>query len=148
MVDTAIGQLSARWNDQARRIDAYKQTAIGQKDVDHLLAEMAGEVFPWQKFEDIRNEFKTPRHAEFGKENLWAMFNAVTEYLKPSANSKASGLWSMPARTGRLHKMCDDYAGLVIDVTATEVTPRQLAVATALAPSAPMIADVSGSIHA
>ena len=147
MVDTAIGQLSARWNDQARRIDAYKQTPIGQKDVDHLLAEMAGEVFPWQKFEDIRNEFKTPRHAEFGKENLWAMFNAVTEYLKPSANSKASGLWSMPARTGRLHKMCDDYAGLVIDVTATEVTPRQLAVATALAPSAPMIADVSGSIH-
>jgi hypothetical protein len=146
MVDTAIGQLSAKWNDQGRRIDTYKQTAIGNKDAAYLLMEMAGDVFPAQKLPDIYAEFKNPRHAEFGKENLWAMFNAVTEFLKPKSDSKASGLWTMPARTGRLHKMCDDFAGLVIDVTATEVTPRQLAVATALAPSAPMIADVSGSI--
>jgi CheY-specific phosphatase CheX len=146
MVDTAIGQLSAKWNDQGRRIDTYKQTAIGNKDAAYLLMEMAGDVFPAQKLPDIYAEFKNPRHAEFGKENLWAMFNAVTEFLKPKSDSKASGLWTMPARTGRLHKMCDDFAGLVIDVTATEVTPRQLAVAAAIAPSAPMIADVSGAI--
>jgi hypothetical protein len=146
MVDTAIGQLSAKWNDQGRRIDTYKQTAIGNKDAAYLLMEMAGDVFPAQKLPDIYAEFKSPRHAEFGKENLWAMFNAVTEFLKPKTDSKASGLWTMPARTGRLHKMCDDFAGLMIDVTATEVTPRQLAVATAIAPSAPMIADVSGAI--
>lgn len=146
MIDTAIGQLSAKWNDQGRRIETYKQTAIGNKDAAYLLMEMAGEVFPAQRLPEIYQEFKTPRHAEFGKENLWAMFNAVTEYLKPKADSKASGLWSMPARTGRLHKMCDDFAGLVIDVTAETITPRQLEVATVLAPSAPMIADVSGSI--
>ena len=124
MVDTAIGQLHARYSDQGRRIETYKQTAIGINDADHLLAEMAGDVFPWQKFEDIRNEFKAPRHSEFGVENLWALFNSVTEYLKPKrAESKASGLWTMPARTGRLHKVCDDYAGLVIDTHAT-VTPE------------------------
>jgi len=146
MIDTAIGQLSARWNDQGRRIDTYKQTEIGDKDAAHLFMEMAGDVFPAQRLMEIYNEFKNPRHVEFEKHTLWAAFNAVTEYLKPKGDSKASGLWTMPARTGRLHKMCDDFAGLVINVAATDVTQRQLEVAAILAPSAPMIADVSGSI--
>lgn len=122
MVETAIGQLAQRWNSQDARILAYKAKEIGLRDADHLLASMAGDVFPWQKFEDIRNEFIAPRHAEFGKENLWALFNAVTEFLKPRKESKASGLWSMPSRTGRLHKVCDDFAGVTIDTTV-EVAP-------------------------
>lgn len=139
MVDAAIGQLAVRWNGQAKRIEVYKKTAIAMKDADHLLAEMAGQVFPWQKFEDIRKEFKNPRHSEFVKETLWALFNSVTEYLKPGAESAASGLWTMPKRTGILHKMCDDYAGLIID-TSTEVTQEQIETAQILAPSAPVIA--------
>lgn len=122
MVATAIGQLGQRWNRQSKRIETYKKTAIGNKDAAYLLAEIAGDVFPWQKFGDIYGEFKAPRHPEFVKETVWALFNAVTESLKPNATSKASGLWTMPARTGRLHKVCDDYSGLVIDTTA-EVIP-------------------------
>jgi hypothetical protein len=117
MIDTAIGQLAQRWNDQTTRINAYKTKEIGLVQADHLLAEMAGDVFPWQKFADIRNEFINPRHNEFVKNTLWALFNAVTEFLKPRAESKASGLWTMPSRTGRLHKVCDDYAGLTLDAT-------------------------------
>lgn len=112
MVDTAIGQLCARWNDQNQRIDTYKKTAIDIRDADHLLAELAGDVFPWQKFADVRKEFVAPRHAEFERNTVWALFNAVTEMLKPGEDSKASGLWTMPARTSRLHKACDDYAGV------------------------------------
>lgn len=130
LIDTAIGQLSARWNDQAKRIEAYKQTAIGNRDAAYLLMEMAGDVFPTQKLPDIYAEFKAPRHSEFGKENLWALFNSVTEFLKPRAESKATSLWTMPSRTGRLHKVCDDFAGLVIDVTA-EVIPPTVEVAPA-----------------
>ncbi len=122
MVATAIGQLSQRWNSQTKRIETYKQTAIGNKDAAYLLAEIAGDVFPWQKFGDIYKEFKTPKHPEFVKETVWALFNAVTESLKPNANSKASGLWTMPSRTGRLHKVCDDFSGLVID-TQAEIIP-------------------------
>ena len=123
MVDTAIGQLSQRWNDQGRRIAAYKMTALSLRDADHLLAEIAGDVFPWQKFADIRAEFLNPRHPEFQKETLWALFNSVTEWLKPKADSKASGLWTLPARTGRLHKICDDYCGLTIDTVAEVQRP-------------------------
>jgi hypothetical protein len=139
MVDTSIGLLAQRWGDQARRIDVYKKTAIGLRDADHLLAEMAGHVFPWQKFEDIRKEFTAPRHAEFLKETLWALFNSVTEFLKPRADSKATGLWTMPSRTGHLHKLCDDYCGLVIDATV-QITPAMVRTAQAIAPSAPVIA--------
>lgn len=139
MVDAAIGQLTVRWNSQAERIETYKKTEIGMKDADHLLAEMAGRVFPWQKFEDIRKEFKNPKHSEFIKNTLWALFNSVTEYLKPGTTSQASGLWTMPTRTGQLHKVCDDFAGLVID-TSTEVTAEQIEVAHMVAPSAPIIA--------
>jgi hypothetical protein len=116
MVDTAIGQLHSRWNDQNVRIQAYKAKELGLAQADHLLAEMAGDVFPWQRFADIRTEFVNPRHPEFQKNSLWALFNAVTEYLKPRADSKASGLWTMPSRTGRLHKICDDYAGVTIEI--------------------------------
>jgi len=127
MVDTAIGQLGARWNDQSKRIASYKQTGLTNKDAAYLLAEIAGDVFPWQKFGDIYQEFKAPRHAEFQKETLWALFNAVTEFLKPKADSKASGLWTLPSRTGRLHKVCDDFSGVSLDIAAT-VSPTIIVV--------------------
>jgi len=123
MVATAIGQLGKRYGDQTKRIDTYKKTAISLRDADHLLAEIADDVFPWAKFPNIRAEFIKPRHAEFVPETVWALFNAVTEFLKPvNANSKATSLWTLPARTGRLHKACDDYSGLTIDVPS-EIVP-------------------------
>ena len=123
MVATAIGQLGKRYGDQTKRIDTYKRTAISLRDADHLLAEIADDVFPWAKFPNIRAEFIKPRHPEFVPETVWALFNAVTEFLKPvNANSKATALWTLPSRTGRLHKACDDYAGLTIDVPV-EVMP-------------------------
>ena len=131
LVDTAIGQLSTRWNDQNTRIEAYKQKHLSRRDAMVLTMEAAeAEVFPWAKGWDIFQEFKSPRHDEFKGDTLWGFFNGVTEHLKPrTANSKASGLWTMPARTMRLHKICDDWAGLQINtnpIPATmEVPPIQ-----------------------
>ena len=126
LIDGAIGQLSARWDSQSQRIDAYKATGISLTEATDLLVNMAGDVFPKQRFFDIRDEFIAPRHPEFEKGSLWSMFNAVTEFLKPgSPDSKASGLWTLPSRTSRLHKVCDDFAHLIIDVPAI-VTPVPL----------------------
>lgn len=118
LVDTAIGQLSTRWNDQGKRIEAYKNAELTLKSAYSLLVEAAdAEVFPWARGYDILQEFKAPRHPEFKDKTVWSFFNAVTENLKPrSSESKASGLWTLPARTGRLHKLCDDAAGVVINV--------------------------------
>ena len=146
MVDTAIGQLYSRWADQEKRIDTYKSTGVGDKDVAHMLIEMAGDVFPEQKLTDIYREFKAPRHPEFVKGTLWAMFNAVTEFLKPKADSKATGLWTMPARTGRLHKVCDDFCGLVIDVPAVVTPVANIGAAAALVANVPVVNIVSPAV--
>ena len=122
LVDTAIGQLAARWNDQDLRIEAYKQKELTKRDAMVLTMEAAeSEVFPWQRGYDIYQEFKNPRHNEFKGNTLWTFFNAVTENLKPRKDSKASGLWTMPSRTGRLYKICDDWAGLTINTNNTAV---------------------------
>ena len=149
MVDTAIGQLYSRWNDQEKRIECYKNTGVADKDAAHMLIEMAGDVFPEQKLTDIYREFKAPRHAEFTKGTLWAMFNAVTEFLKPRKDSKATGLWTMPARTGRLHMVCDTFAGLVIsaaDAVTANAAVVQTAVAAVAEAAAPVIELVSPAV--
>jgi len=128
MVETAIGMLATRWDHQDKRIQAYKQKQIGLLQATSLLADMAGDVFPKQKFFDIRNEFITPRHPEFVGSTVWTMFNAVTEFLKPNEDSKASGLWTMPARTGRLHKICDDFAGVTLDIAPEPMVAEVAAV--------------------
>ena len=142
MVDTAIGQLYARWADQEKRIECYKNTGVTDQAAAHMLMEMAGDVYPEQKLVGIYREFQKPRHTEFTKGTLWAMFNAVTEFLKPRADSKATSLWSMPARTGRLHKVCDDFAGLVIEIPETVVPVTAAAVITPV----PVINIVSPSV--
>lgn len=124
LVDTAIGQLATRWNDMDVRIETYKNTKIGEEDALRLAyrSYKAG-VFPWAKGADVLAEFEKPSHPEFVENGhtVWTFFNAVTENLKPRKESKASGLWTMPARTGRLHKICDDWSGLQIAAPAEVV---------------------------
>lgn len=117
LIDASISKLMTRWQDQNMRIQMYKQKQIEEEDALRLTwrAYKSG-VFPWTKGADILNEFQNPRHREFleNGHTVWTFFNAVTESLKPHEGSKASGLWSLPARTGRLHKICDDWVGLKI----------------------------------
>lgn len=122
LIDSAIGQLSTRWNDQNERFEAYKNKPLDEEGALVLAyrAFKAG-VFPWAKGADVLSEFVKPQHAEFtaNGHTVWTFFNAVTENLKPrNETSKASGLWTMPARTGRLHKICDDFSGLVLSAPA------------------------------
>lgn len=119
LIKNAIGQLHRRWDDQSRRFETYKHVAVDNRDAAYMLMEMAGNVFTEQKLPDIYKEFKEPRHEEFVPGNLWTMFNAVTEFLKPREDSAATGLWTLPARTSELHRVCDDFAGLVIAPPAT-----------------------------
>lgn len=121
LIDTAMGKLLTRWNDQDTRINAYKNRQIEEEDALRLAwrGYKAG-VFPWARGADILCEFQKPRHPEFlaNGHTVWTFFNAVTEALKPREGSKASGLWTLPARTGRLHKICDDWVGLALPAAA------------------------------
>jgi len=122
LVDTAIGKLGERWTDQAVRFEAYKHAPLTNKEAMVLLVEAAdAEVFPWTRGWDILQEWKKPSHSEFADRNVWSFFNAVTEHLKPRAESKGTSLWSMPSRCGRLHSICDTAAGISLVKSEIEV---------------------------
>jgi hypothetical protein len=119
LVATTIGKLADHWTDQNKRIEAYKNTRLTDDEAIMLLIKaFRQDVFNWNRGNDILNEWDKPTHPEFGDRTLWSFFNAVTEHLKPRENSKATSLWSLPSRTGRLHLICDAKAGLVLQQEA------------------------------
>ena len=125
LVARATGELASKWDTQGKRIEAYKDMGITNKGAAWLLLNaLRQNVFPKTKIDEILNEWLTPRHPEFKDRNVWSLFNCITEHLKPRAESKGNSLWDLPARTTRLHSLCDaecglDFASLkTADVTA------------------------------
>jgi hypothetical protein len=113
LVARACGELASKWDTQGKRIEMYKNTELGNKDAAWiLLNSLRQNVFPKTKIDDVLSEWLEPRHPEFKDRNVWSLFNAVTENLKPRENSKANSLWDLPARTNRLHALCDSACGL------------------------------------
>lgn len=123
LIDDAMGRLLTRWNDQTVRLDAYKVKQLQEEEALVMAWRCyKGGVFPWAKGADVLSEFVKPSHPEFlaNGHTVWTFFNAVTEALKPREGSKASGLWTMPKRTGVLHKICDDWAGVTLNQPVIE----------------------------
>ena len=113
LVNKAIGELSTKWDDEGKRVQNYKDHGLTVSEGNDLLINAArSQVFPRTQLLDIMDEWQTPRHPEFKDRNVWSVFNAVTEHLKPRAQSTGSNLWALPERTERLHAICDSKCGL------------------------------------
>jgi hypothetical protein len=113
LVARACGELATKWDTQGKRFDAYKKTELGNRDAKALLFDaFSANVFNTQQIRPVINEWLTPRHPEFKDRTVWSLFNAVTENLKPREASKGNSLWDLPARTTRLHAICDAACGL------------------------------------
>ncbi len=121
LMDGAIERLGLKWSVQGETVKAYKETGISKQQGHDLLIECARqEVFPRTKLMDVIEEWESPRHPEFKDRNLWALFNAVTENLKPREKSTGSTLWILPERTRKLHQLFDPVAG-IMDVSVETV---------------------------
>ena len=115
LVNGAIGQLADKWDEEGKRVSVYKGHELTTKQGYELLIKAARmEVFPRTQFMDVADEWENPRHDEFKDRNIWSMFNSVTEHLKPRENSNGSTVWLLPARTERLHAICDAECGLEV----------------------------------
>jgi hypothetical protein len=113
LVARATGELAAKWDTQGKRIELYKATGLDKKDAKALLFDaFTQNVFNTQQIRPVINEWLTPRHPEFKDRNVWSFFNCITENLKPRAESKGNSLWDLPARTTRLHAICDAACGV------------------------------------
>lgn len=85
LVGLAVGKLIAKRGQLAERFSAYQaEEVIGGKNLNDLILRsyLAG-AFPADAIRGVIEEYKAPRHPEFAeRENLWRLFNAVTEVLK------------------------------------------------------------------
>ncbi len=116
LVGTAIGRLSEQWTSQNARIEAYKRTELSKGDAAYMLMDaLDQDVLNTRQVLPAFQEWKNPRHPEFAEnKNVWRFFNAVTEILKPETGKNAKGhyLFDLPAKTSRLHAICDTVSGI------------------------------------
>jgi hypothetical protein len=119
VIADAMGRVLSHWNDMTLRIERYKATAITESQAADLLVRLVDtKVFPKSKLYDILVEFRKPRHDEFAGENLWNLYNAVTEFLKGSDQSK------LPFRTMTMQSNLDPIAHHVPEIEVQEIVTK------------------------
>lgn len=102
----AVGGLSRYWNEQDKRIEAYREKDLDDRDAHDLVVRavdngvMANSYVP-----KVLREWRNPRHREFEDRNVWSLHNAFTEVFK-------GRLDLLPERSVRLNRLLDASAGL------------------------------------
>jgi hypothetical protein len=106
VVQRGIGLLQEHWHSQDQRIDAYKNTALDDRDAhDLVIRALDVGACTATQIPHILADWRKPRHEEFTPRNVWSMMNCFTEVLKGS-------LGVLPTRTLAMHGLFDNYAGL------------------------------------
>lgn len=106
LVNTGIAKLHAMRGFQDKRIAAYKEAVLTDKDANDLVIRgLRARVINVQRVDDVVKEWYEPRHEEFKDRTAWSLFNGFTESLKGSGAD-------LQPRTLRLHGLMDQYVGL------------------------------------
>ncbi len=107
LVSRSIGLLLAKWHDQDKRIEAYKEAEITDIEAHDLIIRATDVgVCSNRLIPPVLNEWREPRHDAFEGRNVWSLFNAFTESLKDG------NLAELPKRTEALHGLLDTHVGL------------------------------------
>ena len=119
VIASAISRVIAHWNDMGLRIERYKQTEITSEQAENLLVKLvdAGALTA-RSFYPTLLEFRAPRHEEFAGNNLWNLYNAVTENLKGGDLSKH------PFRTMTMQTVLDPFAGHSPQLEVQEIVTK------------------------
>jgi len=120
LVATAVGKLGQLRVKQERRIEAYKNFALSDKDAHDLLVQAVDtQALPCTKLPAALQEWRKPSHDEFSDRTAWSLFNSVTEVLRASRRSAGEAPEkNVPAnrilrRTVPLHGLFDRYCECV-----------------------------------
>jgi len=110
LVSRAIGMLGDKWNEQDRRITAYKDHGVtDQAAHDLVIRSVDSGVCANSYIPDVLGEWRKPQHEAFEPRNVWSLFNAFTETLKQAS------LAELPKRTQALHGLLDVHVGLGVN---------------------------------
>jgi len=107
LTERAIGLLLAKWHDQDKRIDAYKESEIDDAGAHDLVIRACDVgVCSNRLIPAVLQEWREPVHEQFVERNVWTLFNCFTEALKDG------NLNELPKRTEALHGLLDVAVGL------------------------------------
>jgi hypothetical protein len=102
LTERAVGLLMDKWHDQDKRIAAYKQFSIQDRDAHDLVVRACDVGVCSKRFiPTILHGWREPRHDAFKSRNVWSLFNSFTETLKEG------NLNELPKRTEALHGLLD-----------------------------------------
>ncbi|MEX2382954.1 MAG: DUF932 domain-containing protein [Opitutales bacterium] len=106
LIDDGVCRLRDSWHEQDRRIEDYQRCQMRDPIVHDLTIHALDRgIICGSQVPKVLQEYREPRHDAFRPRTLWSWFNACTETLK-------GNLGLLPARTQRLHLLCDAHAGL------------------------------------
>ena len=106
LIGRAMEQLLARWHDQDRRIERFKNRSLSDRDAhDLIIRALDRGVICGSQIPKVLSEWREPHYAAFQPRTLWSWFNSVTEHLK-------GNLPLLPRRTTALYGLCDNFAGV------------------------------------
>lgn len=90
LVSRAVGMLHDKWNQQDKRIEAYKNHRLGSVAAHDLIVRSVDVgVCANSYIPDVLKQWREPRHEVFQPRNVWSLFNAFTEALKQASLSEA-----------------------------------------------------------
>ena len=107
LTERAIGLLLAKWHDQDKRIEAYKESEIDDAEAHDLIIRACDVgVCSNRLIPAVLHQWREPQHQEFQERDVWSLFNSFTEALKNG------NLAELPKRTEALHGLLDVAVGL------------------------------------
>ena len=102
LTERAVGLLMEKWHNQDRRIAAYKQFSIQDRDAHDLIIRASDVgVCSNRLIPSLLREWRKPKHDAFEARSVWSLFNSFTEALKQG------NLNELPKRTKALHGLLD-----------------------------------------
>lgn len=109
-ISETVNQLPAKFMAQFQTFERYKRAEVDDSLAhDMVIQFLDAGALNVTDIPRVLREWRTPRHPEFCEEgkSAWRLFNACTEALK------GSGLWLLPERTRKIHRILDDSLGSI-----------------------------------
>ena len=107
LMNKGMTRISEEFVNQDRRIEAYKETDLTEKDADHIIMEaLRKKAVPSSQITAWEEEYREPSHEEFEGRTAWSLQNAFTEV------GKRWPFHTMQDRTCRLTGVMDTLLGV------------------------------------
>lgn len=107
IAERAVARLVDKWHTQERRIAAYKEHALADRDANDLIVRALDiGVIGSRTILPVLCQWRNSAHEAFAPRTAWLLFNGFTETMKGDA------LMLLPKRTEALHGLFDGLVGL------------------------------------